>query len=61
MNGANEAAVALYLEDKIGFYDIYELVAGAVKAVPFIQEPSLEEILEADRLARRYVENHFAV
>ena len=30
MNGANEAAVALYLEDKIGFYDIYRLVKLAV-------------------------------
>ncbi len=55
MNGANEAAVALYLEDKIGFYDIYDLVRGAVESVPFIQEPTLEEILEADRLARQYV------
>jgi len=55
MNGANEAAVALYLEDKIGFYDIYALVRGAVEAVPFIREPDLEQILEADRLARKYV------
>ena len=55
MNGANEAAVALYLEDKIGFYDIYDLVSKAVDAVPFIQNPTLEEILEADRLARAAV------
>ncbi len=55
MNGANEAAVALYLGDRIGFYDIYNLVKGAVDAVPFIAEPTLEEILEADRLARQYV------
>ena len=60
MNGANEAAVALYLEDKIGFYDIYELVAGAVDHVPFIQDPSLEEILAADRMAREYVRNHIS-
>ncbi len=52
MNGANEAAVALYLEDKIGFYDIYRLVSKAVETVPFIQNPTLEEILESDRLAR---------
>ena len=58
MNGANEAAVALFLEDKIGFYDIYRLVRGAVDAVPFLQEPSLEQILHADRLAREYVESH---
>ena len=55
MNGANEEAVALFLEDKIGFYDIYRLVAGAVAAVPFIQHPDLDEILDADRLARAYV------
>lgn len=52
MNGANEEAVALFLEDKIGFYDIYRLVAGAVETVPFVQAPGLDEILEADRLAR---------
>ena len=52
MNGANEEAVALFLADIIGFYDIYERVARAVEAVPFIAEPTLEQILEADRLAR---------
>ena len=55
MNGANEAAVALYLDDKIGFYDIYELVRGAVDAVAFVKDPDLDMILEADRLARAYV------
>lgn len=55
MNGANEEAVALFLEDRIGFYDIYQLVAGAVTAVPFVKEPTLEEILAADRLAREFV------
>ncbi len=60
MNGANEAAVALYLEDKIGFYDIYELVRGAVETVPFVMEPTLEEILEADKKAREYVADHQA-
>ena len=59
MNGANEEAVALFLADKIGFYDIYRLVSGAVEAVPFIQEPTLEQILEADKLARAYVHAHF--
>ena len=55
MNGANEEAVAMYLRDEIGFYDIYELVSRAVDAVPFVQNPTLEEILEADRAARAYV------
>lgn len=55
MNGANEEAVALYLADKIGFYDIYDLVSKAVNAVAFIANPTLEQILEADRVAREAV------
>ena len=52
MNGANEEAVAMFLRNEIGFYDIYRLVSQAVEAVPFLKNPTLEEILEADRLAR---------
>ena len=55
MNGANEEAVALFLDDKIGFYDIYDLVSRAVDVVPFIADPTLDEILESDRLARQAV------
>ena len=55
MNGANEEAVVMYLRDEIGFYDIYNLVSAAVDAVPFIQDPTLEQILETDRLAREMV------
>lgn len=55
MNGANEEAVAMFLQDEIGFYDIYRLVSGAVETVPFVQDPTLEEILTSDRLAREAV------
>ena len=54
-NAANEEAVALFLDDKIGFYDIYRLVSLAVETVPFIKEPNLEEILDADKQAREVV------
>ena len=57
MNGANEEAVAMYLNDQIGFYDIYRLVKMAVDTVPFVEDPDLEQILEADRLARQVVRN----
>ena len=57
MNGANEEAVDMYLRGEIGFYDIYRLVRDAVQEVPFVQNPTLEEILEADRLARLSVKN----
>ncbi len=55
MNGANEEAVALYLNDEISFYDIYTLVEKAVDSVPFIPNPTLTQILEADTLARAQV------
>lgn len=55
MNGANEEAVGLYLADKIGFYDIYELVCGAVAATEFVAAPTLEQILLTDQQARAYV------
>ena len=55
MNGANEEAVAMFLADRIGFYDIYRLVRRAVDSVPFIANPSLDQILESDRLARESV------
>ena len=58
MNGANEEAVALFLADKIGFYDIYDLVNKAVDSVPFVSEPTLDQILEADRLARLAVSSN---
>ena len=57
MNGANEEAVAMFLKDEIGFYDIYRLVNQAVEVVPFIQNPDLNQVLEADRLARLAVQN----
>ena len=59
MNGANEEAVALFLADEIGFYDIYDLVSRAVEEVPNVMEPTLEDILEADRLARLSVRKNF--
>ena len=55
MNGANEEAVAMYLNDEIGFYDIYDLVSKAVDTIPFIANPTLEQILETDKLAREAV------
>ena len=57
MNGANEEAVAMFLRDEIGFYDIYRLVSGAVERVPFVKEPDLEQVLAADRAARLAVQS----
>lgn len=55
LNGANEAAVAQFLDGKIGFLDIADKVALAMEKVPVIREPSMTDILEADQAAREAV------
>lgn len=55
LNAANEEAVKLFLEDRIGFHDIPRLVAKAREMIRTIQNPTLEEILDADRAGRELV------
>ena len=59
VNSANEAAVALFLAGKIGFLDIGEAVNGALEAVKFISEPTLQEILDTKAAAEEYVAAKF--
>lgn len=54
-NGANEQAVALFLEGKIGFLEIADLVERAMEAQSWVEEPTLEEVLAADKAARAQV------
>lgn len=49
LNSANEAALRLFLEERISFPQIYEICASAVENQPNIQDPSLEEIIAANR------------
>ncbi|MCI9575890.1 MAG: 1-deoxy-D-xylulose-5-phosphate reductoisomerase [Clostridiales bacterium] len=57
-NGANEAAVALFLQHKIGFLEIGGLVMDAMLAQKTVSETiTLEQILEADRAAREFVQD----
>ena len=55
LNGANEAAVGLFLAGEIGFNDIPRRVEHAMERVPVQYKPSLADILEADGAARREV------
>ena len=52
LNGANEAAVGLFLEEKISFGAIAERVARALDQVPVVYDPTLEDVLAADAAAR---------
>lgn len=58
LNAANEEAVGLFLQDKIRFYDIADAVEAALR-LPVVQEPSLADIFEADRLARIHTRERF--
>lgn len=60
LSAANEEAVALFISGKIGFNRIYELAEGAVSALESLGGESLEELEEADRLARIHVRENAA-
>ncbi len=51
MNAANEAAVAAFLEDRIGFYDIAHTIAEVMESIPYVGEPSLEDIFATHEAA----------
>lgn len=55
-NGANEEAVALFLNGQISFLDIGRLVEGCVDKDSYAGDYSLEDVYECDRMARSYVQ-----
>lgn len=54
-NGANEEANALFRQGKIKFLEIGELVMGAVDSITNFTPESVDDVLKADALARKYV------
>jgi 1-deoxy-D-xylulose-5-phosphate reductoisomerase len=52
LNGANEAAVGLFLEGEIGFMEIPRRVERALSRVALVSDPALDDILAADQEAR---------
>lgn len=57
MNAADEEAVALFLNEKISFLEIEQYIMEAVKTLPYIADPTIEDIIESDRMAREFVAN----
>ena len=53
-NGADEAAVAMFLSGKIKFTEIADVIEKAVSSSPVIPDPTVDDILEADRFARTF-------
>ena len=60
VNGANEAAVALFLKEQIGYLDIGKAVCAVADTFPTGPVTSVEDVLAADRAARAYVTEKFS-
>lgn len=59
VNGANEEAVSLFLQDRIGYLDLFAAVRAALDRFALGDYTSAEEVLEADRMARAFVRETF--
>jgi len=57
MNAANEEAVAMFMQRKIGFTAIWNLIEKAMSNHRSVAAPTLEDIMAADAWARAYVKN----
>ena len=51
LNAANEAAVAAYLQDRIGFYDIAAVAQDVLSRTEFVAEPTLDDIYATNETA----------
>ena len=55
-NAANERAVALFLDRKIGFLDIYDIIEGCMEKHRAVQDPDVDTILNAEQEAYNCIE-----
>ena len=53
LNGAHETAVSLFLDGKLGFVEMFDLIADVVHGTRNLENPSLDDIAQADAAARR--------
>ena len=61
VNSANEAAVALFLERKIGFLDIGDIVSESLDKIQVVQNPTIDDIMSAKVMAEEFVAAHAGV
>ena len=59
MSAANETAVHMFLQHRLGYNRIYDAAAGAVAGIGAVQGADLDTILACDEAARAYVKEHF--
>ena len=54
MNAANEIAVYAFLKNRINFLEMTDIIERTMQAVPFIEQPGLEDYFESDAAARTF-------
>ena len=59
LNAANEKAVALFLQEKIGFWEIYDIIGECMAQHTVVRHPQLEDILEIEKETYRYIESRW--
>lgn len=59
LNAANERAVSLFLQEKISYLAMAELIESAMEAHKVIAKPSLEEILACEQEVYRYIDGRY--
>ena len=59
-NAANEMAVAMFLDKKIKFLDIYNIIEDSMKNVKLVNEPSIEQILDVEKETYEFIESRWS-
>ena len=59
MNAANELAVSRFLDEKIKYLDIYDIIEYAIENIKYIDNPTVEQILETEKTVYEMIESRW--
>lgn len=57
LNAANEVVVEAFLQDRVGFLEMSDLIEKSMQSLPFLAEPTLEDYMDTDQETRKFVQN----
>lgn len=61
LNAANEKAVTMFLQRKLAFLEIPEMIEACMEEIGFLEHPGLEDILETEAAVHQYIESRWQV
>ena len=59
MNASNELAVSRFLDEKIKYLDIYDIIEYAMENIKYIDNPTVEQILETEKTVYEMIESRW--